>query len=89
MVFSFNDLQSVVRTPLRRTLLRPSNVRLAHVHCNNLDYGWRSRIRALLENQPDMSFEDIANALNRKKRVIPPPGASSWTAKLVRKAYVS
>jgi len=25
------------------------NVRLAHVRCNNLDIGWRKRIRAMLE----------------------------------------
>jgi hypothetical protein len=27
--------------------LQPSNVRLAHVYCNNMDYGWRSRVRAI------------------------------------------
>ena len=69
--------------------VQPSNVRLAHVFCNNMDYGWRTRIRSMLEKHPDMSFKDIADALNRKKSVVPPPGASSWTAKLVRKAYVS
>ena len=28
--------------------LVPENVRLSHVWCNNLDYGWRTRIRTLL-----------------------------------------
>ena len=69
--------------------LKPWNVRLAHVHCNNVDYGWRTRIRTLLEKKPDMSFADIAEALNKKKDVLVPPGTKSWSAKLVRKAYTS
>lgn len=69
--------------------LKPWNVRLAHVLCNNLDVGWRRRIRALLEEDPTRSFDDIAEVLNRRKRVQVPPGVESWTAELVRNAYVS
>jgi hypothetical protein len=69
--------------------LRPWNVRLAHVFCNNTDFGWRKRIRQMLEDDPTLSFDKIAEALNRKKDKHVPPGAKVWTAKLVRKAYVS
>jgi len=69
--------------------LRPWNVRLAHVSCNNLDYGWWTRIRRMLEKDPSLSFAEIAMALNRKKEVHVPPEAESWTAEIVRKAYVS
>jgi hypothetical protein len=69
--------------------LRPWNVRLAHVHCNNMDYGWRTRIRRMLEKDPALSFEAIADTLNKKKGAIAPPGAESWSAELVRVAYVS
>lgn len=51
--------------------------------------GWRSRIRSMLKKDPTLSFTKIAEALNRKKTVLVPPPAESWTAKLVRKAYVS
>ena len=68
---------------------RPWNVRLAHVYCNNMDVGWRKRIRRMLEKDPTLSFSKIAEALNKKKLVHVPPGAESWTAKRVRKAYVS
>jgi hypothetical protein len=34
-------------------------------------------------------FDMIAEALNGKKAVLVPPGAESWTAEIVRKAYVS
>src|SRR5947207_9468898 len=57
--------------------------------CNNTDYGWRNRIRAMPEKEPNLSFEDIAETLNEKKAVLVPPGAESWTAALVRKAYAS
>ncbi len=57
--------------------------------CNNTDYGWRNRIRAMPEKEPNLSFEDIAETLNEKKAVFVPPGAESWTAALVRKAYAS
>jgi hypothetical protein len=45
--------------------LKPWNVRLAHVFCNNIDFGWRKRIRRLLEKDPALSFERIAEVLNR------------------------
>lgn len=69
--------------------LKPWNVRLAHVYCNNMDFGWRSKIRRMLEKDPTVSFAEIAEALNKKKAVRVPPPATSWTAKLVRKAYAS
>jgi hypothetical protein len=69
--------------------LDPWNVRLAHVYCNNMDDGWRKRIRRMVEKDPTLSFKAIAEALNRKKKTIAPPGAKSWTARLARKAYVS
>ena len=69
--------------------LKPWNVRLAHVHCNNTDFGWRKRIRQMLEKNPELSFDKIAEALNRKKLMYVPPGEESWTAALVRKAYAS
>jgi hypothetical protein len=72
-----------------RGQLKPWNVRLAHVHCNNMDVGWRSRIRAMLEREPTASFHEIAEALNRKQKVLLPPRKRSWTANLVRKLYVS
>jgi hypothetical protein len=72
-----------------RGQLKPWNVRLAHVYCNNMDFGWRSRIRRMLEKDPTLSFANIAEALNKRKSVRVPPPAKSWTAKLVRKAYVS
>jgi hypothetical protein len=43
----------------------------------------------MLEKDPTLSFAKIAEALNKKKTVRMPPPAKSWTAKLVRKAYVS
>lgn len=66
--------------------LVPWNVRLSHVFCNKLDYGWRMRIRRLLEK--GMSLEEIADDLNGKQ-VRRPHGRSSWTAKTVRRAFVS
>ncbi len=69
--------------------LKPWNVRLAHVFCNNMDFGWRKRIRTMLERDPSLSFDKIADALNKKKRVHRPPKAESWTAEIVRKAYAS
>ncbi|HSS80379.1 MAG TPA: hypothetical protein VLK24_04190 [Gaiellaceae bacterium] len=66
--------------------LVPSNVRLGHVRCNKMDYGWRVRIRTLLEK--GMSLEQIAEQLNRKQ-VRRPHGSQTWTARAVRKAFVS
>ena len=69
--------------------LKPWNIRLAHVYCNNMDFGWRSRIRNMLEDAPSMSFQQIADALNQKKKVRVPPKEKTWTAENVRRAYVS
>lgn len=69
--------------------LKPWNVRLAHKFCNNMDYGWRMRIRTMLERDPTLSFDEIAEALNKKRTVLVPPNKESWTAELVREAYVS
>jgi hypothetical protein len=66
--------------------LVPENVRLAHVWCNNRDYGWRMQVRTLLAK--GKSLAEIAEALNRKA-VPPAHGTNRWTAAMVRKAYVS
>ena len=66
--------------------LVPWNVQLSHVLCNRMDYGWRTRIRRMLEK--GMSLEEIAEKLN-DKRVRRPHGSSSWSATAVRKAFVS
>jgi len=66
--------------------LVPSNVRLAHVLCNQRDYLWRTRIRRMLEK--GMALEQIAESLNTKGIPLP-HGSATWTAKSVRKAYVS
>jgi hypothetical protein len=66
--------------------LRPQNVRLAHIHCNKRDWGWRKQIGTMLAK--DKSLAEIAETLNRKK-VPPVPGTKRWTAARVRKAYVS
>jgi hypothetical protein len=66
--------------------LVPENVRLAHIWCNNLDYGRHTEIRALLAK--GKSLAEIADILNGKG--IPPAhGTNRWTAAMVRKAYVS
>jgi DNA-binding transcriptional MerR regulator len=66
--------------------LVPWNVRLSRVLCNREDYGWRMRIRRMLEK--GMSLEEIAENLN-DKRVRRPHGSSTWSATAVRKAFVS
>src|SRR3954470_2671785 len=66
--------------------LRPENVRLSHIWCNNRDYGWRKQIGTLLAK--GKSLVEIAEALNRKS-VAPAHGTNRWTAAMVRKAYVS
>jgi DNA-binding transcriptional MerR regulator len=66
--------------------LRPENVRLSHVWCNNRDYGWRTQIRILLAK--GKSLKEIAEILNSKD-VPPAHGRNQWTAAMVRKAYVS
>jgi hypothetical protein len=62
------------------------NVRLAHVLCNREDYGWRMRIRRMLEK--GMSLDEIAENLN-DKGIRRPHGSATWSAKSVRKAFVS
>ena len=62
------------------------NVRLAHVWCNNRDYGWRTQVRTMLAK--GKSLAEIAETLNRKA-VPPAHGTNRWTAAMVRKAYVS
>ncbi len=66
--------------------LTPDNVRLAHLRCNQRDYGWRMKINAMLEKR--MSLEEIAARLNAQQ-VPPIHGANRWTATSVRKAFVS
>jgi hypothetical protein len=66
--------------------LVPWNVRLSHVRCNNLDYGWRMRIRTMLEK--GMSLEEIAENLS-VKGVQRPDRRRTWSAKAVRRAFVS
>jgi hypothetical protein len=65
---------------------RQENVRLAHVLCNNRDYAWRKNIKEMLAAR--MSLKDIAIKLKQKK-VEPPHNRKTWTARMVRKAYVS
>jgi hypothetical protein len=66
--------------------LVPWNVRLSHVRCNREDYGWRMRIRRMLEK--GMSLEEIAENLN-DKGIPKPHGSATWSATSVRKAFVS
>ena len=66
--------------------LDPWNIRLSHVLCNREDYGWRMRIRRMLEKK--MSLDEIAEEL-KKKNVRAPHGSGSWSAATVRKAFVS
>jgi hypothetical protein len=67
--------------------LRPWNVRVGHVLCNRVDYGWRTRVITLLKRD-DMSLDEIAAELNTK-RVQAPHGTNRWTAASVRKALSS
>jgi hypothetical protein len=66
--------------------LVPWNVRLSHVLCNRMDYGWRMRIRRMLEK--GMSLEDIAKNLTHRG-IRTPRGSSTWSATAVRRAFVS
>jgi Recombinase len=66
--------------------LVPWNVRLSHVLCNRMDYGWRMRIRTMLEK--GMSLEKIADELTQKG--IPRPHKrQKWSPEAVRRAFVS
>ena len=58
-------------------------------NCGPFNFAWRSRIRHMLEKQPDLSFQQIADVLNRKKSVEVPPPAKSCTAATVRRVYAS
>jgi hypothetical protein len=66
--------------------LVPWNVRLSHKLCNQRDYLWRMSIRRMLEK--GMSLEDIAKNLTQRG-IRRPHGSSKWSAKAVRKAFVS
>lgn len=66
--------------------LDPWNVRLSHVLCNREDYGWRMKIRGMIERK--MSLEEIAEKLNQRG-VRTPHGSAEWSAATVRKAFVS
>jgi len=63
-----------------------SNVRLSHVICNQEDWSIRDRISTMLDG--GMSLQEIAVALNRKKRPEPLDGIT-WTPVLVRSTLVS
>jgi hypothetical protein len=66
--------------------LVPWNVRLSHRRCNQRDYSWRTKIRRMLEKE--MTLDEIAETLN-ETRVPAPHGHGTWSATLVRKAFVS
>jgi hypothetical protein len=66
--------------------LDPWNVRLAHVRCNRVDYGWRLKIKRMLEKKK--SLQEIAVSL-QKQGEPRPHGSQTWTPALVRKVYVS
>ena len=66
--------------------LTADNVRLAHLLCNQRDFEWRKRINAMLRKR--MSLAEIAAQLNAQN-VPPIHGRNRWTARSVRKAFVS
>jgi hypothetical protein len=66
--------------------LVPWNVRLSHKRCNQRDWSWRSKIRRMIEK--GKTLEEIAETLNHT-RVPRPHGHVTWSATLVRKAFVS
>jgi hypothetical protein len=66
--------------------LESDNVRLAHVLCNQTDYGWRKKISEMLA--AGTSLQQIADVLIAKK-VARPHGWSKWTPANVRRAFVS
>jgi hypothetical protein len=69
--------------------LDPWNVRLAHVWCNNIDWHLRKRIRELLQAEPSLSFDQLAERLNRKQGALKLPHEEPWTAESLRKTYAS
>lgn len=66
--------------------LVPWNVRLAHVHCNSVDFGRRMKIRAMIEK--GSTLEEIADRLTRDE-VPRPHGSTKWTAASVRRVFIS
>src|SRR4051794_23944633 len=54
--------------------LRPENVRLSHIWCNNRDYGWRTLLAK------GNSLAEIAEALN-SKGVPPAHGTNRWNGR--------
>lgn len=59
----------------------PGTSDFSHVLCNREDYGWRMRIRGMLERK--MSLEDIAEELNQQG-VRTPHDSAKWSAATVR-----
>ena len=49
-------------------------------------FSWRSKIKRMLEK--GMTLDEIAESLNHRE-VPKPHGSATWTASLVRKAFVS
>jgi hypothetical protein len=66
--------------------LTADNIRLAHLRCNQRDYGWRMKINTMLGKR--MSLEEIATHLNAQK-VPTIHGTNRWTPSSVRRAFVS
>jgi len=64
----------------------PDNVRLAHVACNNFDYGFRRKVGVMLV--AGKTLKEIADHLNAHGQWAA-WGKKEWTARSVRKAYVS
>jgi hypothetical protein len=62
------------------------NVRLSHVWCNNLDYGLRTKISAMIKK--GLSLEAIAGKLNGAGEPTS-FGGPKWTPAAVRRALVS
>src|SRR3954453_10562413 len=46
--------------------LRPENVRLSHVWCNNRDYGWRTQIRTIAAST--LAASDVGQRLSAGER---------------------
>jgi len=61
------------------------NVRLAHLLCNQADYGWRMKIRRMLEKGMSLERSPRTEPQRDTKATWQP----TWTATSVRKAFVS
>jgi hypothetical protein len=70
----------------RDGMIKADNVRLSHVWCNNLDFGLRTKISAMIEGE--LSLEEIADDLNGSGQQTS-FGGPKWTAAAVRRALVS